>query len=304
MILYAAEPKDALYFGSTCTNYRAAFQSHMLSMTYRALNKFHLPPKFFMRAMVLTSSIIAGSVATNVVTGDRYEPSTLDIISPASEESSMKNTLHHELGFRLIDVAFPSGMQGSLRMLYEFAKGGKRVRLWSAAGENPTVPLMLAGTTFVMNYISPWSVYCAYPKLTLAQRGLINHFTDGVNGSPNKAPLYRFSSPLDEYTQMGVSFAVDDKVWPDTNKKHKCFVSSTCAHTIRSLYDGAGLRISLPVHFDDGEIEIAEQTRYDRNHTTIWSLGGQSCDDPLLCHKAFALTQELVITVSRAGVVI
>jgi hypothetical protein len=298
MIIEYADPIDALNFGRTCKTYRTAFKTHMLSLTYRALNEFHLPPRRFMRAMLLTSSIIAGSVAANIVSGNRYEPSDLDIVTPASEETSMKSILRQEMGFRIIDEGVPTGMQGSLRMLYEYVKHGKSVRLWIASGENSTVPVMLTSTTFVMNFISPWGVYCAYPTLTLIQRGLVNRFTDDRDDSPGKTTFCRLSTGFDKYTERGVTFEVCDKPWQDNNRKHKCFVSPTCTHTMRSLYDNAGLHIDFPVQYEDGESLIAGRTRYDSSHTTIWSLGGQHCEVPGLYQKAFAQSKPLFIYVS------
>ncbi|KAJ7722047.1 hypothetical protein B0H16DRAFT_1334957, partial [Mycena metata] len=123
--------------------------------------------------MLSTSSIIAGSVPANILTGGSFAPNDLDVVTPASEEDTMIAMLKN-YGFELVEAKVPRGMQGSLRMLYTLEKNETPIRLWISTSENPTVPIMLTATTFVMNFISPWGIYCAYPRMTLTERGLLN----------------------------------------------------------------------------------------------------------------------------------
>ncbi|KAJ7023293.1 hypothetical protein C8F04DRAFT_895028, partial [Mycena alexandri] len=188
----------------TCTTYRNAFKAHMLSKTYKAINAVDIPPADFMEAMLTTSSIIAGSVPANIRTGSRFTPNDLDIVTPASEEDTMLAILKR-YGFERTGNKTPRGMQGTLRMLYTLSKGKSTVRLWVASSENPTVPVMLTATTFVMNYISPWGIYCAYPRMTLTNRGLLNYFTDDGLDLDHEITYARIMQALNKYRLRGVS---------------------------------------------------------------------------------------------------
>ncbi|KAJ7037577.1 hypothetical protein C8F04DRAFT_952428 [Mycena alexandri] len=259
-------PRHLVCFARTCTTYRDTFKAYMLSATYKAISAVDIPPADFMEAMLTTSSIIAGSVPANILTGSRFTPNDLDVVSPASEEDTMLAILK-QYGFYRTGHKTPRGMQGTLRMLYTLTKGDKTVRLWVASSENPTVPVMLTATTFVMNYISPWGIYCAYPRMTLTNRALLNYFTDDGVDLNHEITYNRIMQALNKYRLRGVSFEVDDRNWPDMAKNHVCFSSSSCTHTARNLYDAAGL------HIKTHEQERREADEY----VTIWMLGGPMC---------------------------
>ncbi|KAJ7029813.1 hypothetical protein C8F04DRAFT_1187325 [Mycena alexandri] len=287
-------PRHLVCFAGTCTQYREAFRAHMLSATYRVMHAAGVPPAEFMQAMLSTSSIIAGSVPANILTGSRFTPNDLDVVSPASEEDTMMSILQ-QYGFERTGSKTPRGMQGLLRMLYTLTKGINTVRLWIASSENPTVPVMLTATTFVMNYISPWGIYCAYPRMTLTNHGLLNYFTDDGHDLNQEVTYSRIMQALSKYTLRGVTFEVDDRNWPDMTRKHICFSSASCTHTARNLYDAAGLHISFPVVHQGFKKYFAENTRLNSSQTTIWSLGGNFCGSPVLYHKAFARNMGLHI---------
>ncbi|KAJ7028870.1 hypothetical protein C8F04DRAFT_1188301 [Mycena alexandri] len=287
IIMDFVPPRHLVCFARTCTTYRNAFKAHMLSKTYKAINAVDIPPADFMEAMLTTSSIIAGSVPANILTGSRFTPNDLDIVTPASEEDTMLAILKR-YGFERTGNKTPRGMQGTLRMLYTLSKGKSTVRLWVASSENPTVPVMLTATTFVMNYISPWGIYCAYPRMTLTNRGLLNYFTDDGLDLDHEITYARIMQALNKYRLRGVSFEVDDRNWKDMAKKHVCFSSSSCTHTSRNLYDAAGMHISFPVEHKGFKKYLADNTRLNSFQTTIWSLGGNFCGSPVLYHRAFS----------------
>ncbi|KAJ7021221.1 hypothetical protein C8F04DRAFT_1274053 [Mycena alexandri] len=274
IIMTLLGPWSMLNFSLTCKSYNSAFKTHMLSITYQSLNKFEIPPEMFMRIMLATSSIIAGSVAANILSGNNFKPSDLDVIAPSSQEDSMRTIFTETLGFTEDGSTVPNGLQDTARMVHSYKKNESSVRLWIASGENPTVPVMLTASTFVMNFITPWGIYCAYPRLTLLKRAIINHFSDDGPNSRFDLAYTRVGAAFDKYTARGVSFAVDDRSWTDTCKSHRCYVSPTCTHTTRNIYDPWGMHIPFPVTYEGVAPYIAKNTRFDSTHTTIWSLGG------------------------------
>ncbi|KAJ7019258.1 hypothetical protein C8F04DRAFT_1197906 [Mycena alexandri] len=293
LIMTLLGPWSMLNFSLTCTTYNSAFKAHMLSITYQSISKFEIPPQKFMKFMLSTSSIIAGSVPANILSGNNFLPSDLDVITPSSQEESMRTIFTDVLGFVEDGSTVPYCLQDTARMVHSYKKNEKSVRLWIAGGENPTVPVMLTTSTFVMNFISPWGIYCAYPRLTLLKRAIINHFAEDGPNSRFDLAYSKVGTTFDKYTARGVSFAVDDRGWTDTCKGHRCYVSPTCTHTTRNLYDPWGMHIPFPVVYEEVAPYIAQNTRYDSSHTTIWSLGGDYCNDLVLYHRAFAQSKDL-----------
>ncbi|KAJ7758616.1 hypothetical protein B0H16DRAFT_1457151 [Mycena metata] len=262
-------PKHLVSFARTCSKFRSVFKNHMLSATYRAMNKVHLPPRAFMEALLTTSSIVAGSVPANILTGGSFNPNDLDVVTPASEEDTMLAILEG-YGFSKIDAKNPRGMQGSLRMVYTLEKSDRTIRLWIASSENPTVPVMLTATTFVMNFISPWGIFCAYPRMTLTKLRPFKLF----HGRGSKC------GPRNHLRQ---SHARPEQVhWPGA-----CLSRSTTG--IGPTWPGiTRLHISFPVEYDGFKRYFAENTRLNSSQTTIWSLGGHFCGSPVLYHRAFS----------------
>jgi hypothetical protein len=304
MIMEMLGPMAIFSFARTCKAFRAAYKAHLQSKTYQYLNQYQLRPEEFMKAMVLTSSIIAGAIPACVLTGSKPETNEIDIITPSSEEHTIQNILEPDMGFTLAETRVPRGMQGALRILYVYEKAGKTVRLWISSGENPTVPIMLASTTFMMNFISPRGVYCAYPKLTLLRRGLVNHFTDDRDDTGDTETFTHLADPFNKTTYKGVSIASDDTRWPEVMRRHRCFTSTTCPHTMRSLYDASALFITFSANQNTSQqAHVTRHARMDRSQTTVWSLGGAHCDDTDLYQRAFAQNKKMYTRVSRSHAV-
>lgn len=297
-IMDLAGPAASNRLSRTCKSFDASFKTHMLSKTYQVLNDFDLPPREFMRYLALTSSVIAGSVPANILAGDKFEPSDLDVITPASEEHSMQTVMEETIGFKLINIVVPGGMQGTLRRVYVYRHNGKHVRLWIATGENPIIPIMLTATTFVMNFITPWGIYCAYPSLTLRSRGIINRYTDSERGSHDSIDYQRTTDVLHKYISRGVAFETDDKKWPDLVRIHKCHRSPTCPHTLRSIGDGSGLHIPFPVEYEGFARHGPNSIVPTINQTTTWSIGGDFCTNSKLYVRAFSVSKPVCVKVN------
>ncbi|KAJ6524877.1 hypothetical protein DFH09DRAFT_1095896 [Mycena vulgaris] len=124
-IMDLAGPVASNKLSRTCKSFDASFKTHMLSKTYQVLNNFDIPPREFIRYLALTSSVIARSVPANILAGDKFEPSDLDVITLASEKHSMQTVMEETIGFELINIVVPGGMQGTLRRVYVYSHDGK-----------------------------------------------------------------------------------------------------------------------------------------------------------------------------------
>jgi hypothetical protein len=121
----------------------------------------------------------------------------------------------------------------------------------------------------VMNFISGYSLYCAYPSLTLNHKGHVN-----PKFVREDAIIYpSIQKCVAKYEGRGFSILRTFSV------PVACGFNNKCSHTIRSIYDG----YSLFIPFDQsvGHIEDDEpiNCKYvcDKRYDTIWCLGGRPC---------------------------
>jgi hypothetical protein len=108
-------------------------------------------------------------------------------------------------------------------------------------------------------------VYCAYPLLTLNQRGIIHPQCWNLN----KRPKIKMLSCVAKYRDRGFDIVRDPVVWPDC-AEHACHRSGTCPHTVRSVDDRRGLWIQIQPQ-DRNDSRNLVNTIY----STVWTLGGE-----------------------------
>ncbi|KAJ7733479.1 hypothetical protein B0H16DRAFT_1328138, partial [Mycena metata] len=243
-----------------------------------------------------TNSIIVGAIPMKILSGAQFESSNLDIIVPASEESTLKVLMTLTFDYKFKEAKPVFGTNRTIKTMHTFIRDAHTVNLWIASTENAVVPLMLSHSTVIMNYISAWGIFCAYPKLTLAHRSLINQYIGDEQERNGKEAYQRLTGDYREYAARGISYGIDANKW--THSPHKCHVSAYCTHTIRSLYDSDALFIRFPGQTPRREC-LYGSIRYDDKHTVIWSLGGSFCGNPGSYHRAFSDGKRIYVNVSQ-----
>ncbi|KAJ7024538.1 hypothetical protein C8F04DRAFT_1192350 [Mycena alexandri] len=284
-------PMRMISFSRTCRKYRAAYLTHIHSETKKEISRFDIDPEDLMRALLKTGGIVVGSIPIRVLTGGNFKPSDLDIIVPASAEDTIKVLIATKFGYSSTGSEVLKGVNPSLRVEHTFRKKSLVIKIRVAKGENAVVPVMLSHSTIAMNYISPWGIFSAYPQLTLANRALFNHYTDDEFGDSLGINYRRVVEIFDKYSNRGIQFAMDASPWYNTSA-HKCYSSSLCTHTIRTLYDKGSIFIRFPGREHQRKY-LSNVIRYNERHTVVWSLGGNYCNQADIFHRAFSISQRV-----------
>ncbi|KAJ7197502.1 hypothetical protein C8J57DRAFT_1104628 [Mycena rebaudengoi] len=233
-----------------------------LRKTRQRIASFSLSPEWLLRTMKRTRSVIGGSIPFHLIVNDRFTPSNLDLYAPASQEERLLNIFQTEAGFSLIDSSYARIKSVRLKATHRLEKGRSIVILRIARGENAVIPIIYSSTTALMNFVTAHGIVCAYPKLTLRGRALLNF--------GNIPDTRHMELVLLKYKSRGVWHGARTDIPKDL--QHKCFHSASCPSTIRSIHDAGCLVIRFPSQNEEDDDPLKNLVFYDR-HTVIWSLG-------------------------------
>jgi hypothetical protein len=143
--------------------------------------------------------------------------------------------------------------KGILQNKYFKKDTGAVVNLIETRSSAPTAVFMFH-STFVMNYLTWNTLVCAYPKMTVRGRGLLN--SDADEQSP------RTMSCLIKYILRGFDNMERDEEWDST---HVCNRSSYCPRTLRRIND----RGTMCATFSDDEGVAPDLV----DASVVWRLG-------------------------------
>jgi hypothetical protein len=240
----------------------------------------------------ITRSIISGSAVLLMVSDLDFEPGDLDIYSPTSQIETVLAMVEKTLGFkRRRSTALTYDTQTHIKRVYHLEKGQKQMNVMVIRGEDPTIAIFQFHSTVVMNYLTAFGLYCAYPALTLGNRGVANLSAILRNPSSRERILRCF----DKYRARGVEIENDVTIFPEF-AHHVCHVAAECPLTVRSTSDGKGLYQEL---FPPLEMEAVFATKNE--HLVVWHLGGPMCrkDGQTTYFNDFSFSsQACLITVS------
>ncbi|KAJ7019104.1 hypothetical protein C8F04DRAFT_1276688 [Mycena alexandri] len=129
-----------------------------------------------MALLRMTRSIVSGSAALLMVSNLDFEPGDLDIYSPLSQEETVLSIASLRLGFDLkgtrIPRCYPSN--AAISTVHRLEKGQKSMNIIIVDSEDPVAAIFHFHLTVVMNYLTAFGLYCAYPTLTLSDYGVAN----------------------------------------------------------------------------------------------------------------------------------
>ncbi|KAJ7753757.1 hypothetical protein B0H16DRAFT_1263496, partial [Mycena metata] len=187
-----------------------------------------------------TRSIVSGSAALLMVTDLEFIPGDLDIYTPLSQEESAMVIVQTQMKYLPITSRMPRGYPDNSGILkvHRLEKGHRSMNVIIVQGEDPTVAIFHFHSTVVMNCLTGFGLYCAYPSLTLSDVGVINLPVVlremGVRRNAEEC--------FDKYRMRGVTLVNDVKKL-SRHTRHDCRRDAECPHTIRSTVDGRGLYV-------------------------------------------------------------
>ncbi|KAJ7044249.1 hypothetical protein C8F04DRAFT_896201, partial [Mycena alexandri] len=123
-----------------------------------------------------TRSIVSGSAALLMVTDLEFVPGDLDIYMPLSQEEPAMAIVQRHMNFELVTSRMPRGYpdNSGITKVHRLEKGARSMNIIIVQGEDPAIAIFHFHSTIVMNYLTGFGLYCAYPSLTLSDVGVVN----------------------------------------------------------------------------------------------------------------------------------
>ncbi|KAJ7758617.1 hypothetical protein B0H16DRAFT_1820572 [Mycena metata] len=247
---------------------RSGTPEETASRVREILANFDINPQHLLDLLRTTRGIVSGSAALLMVTDMDFKPGDLDIYIPASQDQTALLLVQRRLGYQLKKSSARSYENNAdIKRVHLLTKGRNKIHVVTTKGENAAATIFRFHSTIVMNLLTAWGIYCAYPSLTLKRKGVANLPTllNDLSLSIRSRTCY------EKYRSRGVTLENDVRKFPE-HAAHICHASAECPHTVRSTSDGKGLYVELfnqPPH----EVQRQEMGEY----TTVWMLGGPMC---------------------------
>lgn len=279
----------------TSQTMRGHIQVHLHHRLLAVLTPFGIPIKDLFRILHRSNTVISGSLALHYMlpaSARTWTPSDMDLYTNSDGFSKIKALLIMN-GYDLVEeftgaqrprpygappVTYEIGW--GIKHIVKMRKGGHSVDIIISRTASPLLPIFYFHSTAVMNFISSFGFFSAYPKLTSALISIVNPVT-----FPGRNPTPRIHTCLNKYTDRG--FTCLHIQGPGCG-----FVGClrpACPEPLRSTRD----RHCLFMPFGS---DVNTPRVYKRHHNILWCLGAQSCDDRYEDVEAFVLSD------SRRGV--
>ncbi|KAF9467726.1 hypothetical protein BDZ94DRAFT_1155378, partial [Collybia nuda] len=241
-----------------------------LRKTNHMLQTFHLSATPFLNLLKECDAVISGSAVLLPLLSATFTPGDLDVYVPEGMVSTFIHKLKTIFGYKQATnkkgepfIIYLDGDETIKRVSY-YMKHRKLINIVVVRGENALTPIFSFHSTPVMNFISYYGIYCAYPGLTLQYRGIINNTNQE---DPNLKKRYR------KLKARGFSLKLSLSRWPSYDG-HSCMTSKVCPQTVRSVYDQGSLFYPFPKIRLDKDHKLI----YNGKDAVVWALdAGQRC---------------------------
>ncbi|KAL6306070.1 hypothetical protein BKA93DRAFT_729994 [Sparassis latifolia] len=142
------------------------------------LSPFIVNPRYFEACLVRTSSVISGYGAQWFIDRNMASfPTWLDICVPRTNMRMVHFCLMHRMRTTEIAVSSREEQQilarGCTSVTRLLTSRGFIINILCSASESALYPITHSWTTLLMNYVTPDNFGCAYPSLTLRNRGIL-----------------------------------------------------------------------------------------------------------------------------------
>ncbi|KAJ6630439.1 hypothetical protein B0H10DRAFT_2349860 [Mycena sp. CBHHK59/15] len=250
--------------------------------TFRALDGFDLNPSWFLPMMATTKTVIGGSVAFLILTNNDNIGANIDLFTPASQEETVLAIILDKSPFLLLETTRGRSQRGSVKANHSLQHEKKTINIRIATTENAVLPIFFSPSSIQMNFVAANGIYCAYPRLTLHLKAILNfaRFT-------NHNQLINFVS---KYRSRGIGHIINRT---SKNIAHSCTRSSTCPSTARCLLDSMGLVIKFPYYAGQTYEVNRHNTVYDDKHTVVWNMGQCTSQSHRVHTNCFAISQTI-----------
>jgi hypothetical protein len=268
--------RDLLMLAATCKQLKTIALDVLDGNTLQILGRYFDKPAFMLYVLRSTRSVISGSVALRALFPGHpnmksWASADIDIYVPKSQYTNMVISLYKTDGYYPIGVKISDGGYSlpNIHKVVRLFNGRCHIDLVVSRTESSSDNIFGFHSTVVMNFISGYGIFSAYPTLTLGHRGYVNpKFTQ-----EGEIEYRSIKNCIKKYESRGFTISGMFGV------TRSCGFSNRCPHTIRSMYDGYSLFIPFnpSMGSQDDDEPLDSRCIYDRRHDTIWSLGGPLC---------------------------
>jgi hypothetical protein len=268
--------RDLLMLAATCRQLKTIALDVLDGNTLQILIRYFDKPAFMLYVLRSTRSVISGSVALRALFPGHpnmksWASADIDIYVPKSQYTNMVISLYETDGYYEIGVKISDGGYSlpKIQKVVRLFNGRCNIDLVVSRTESCSDNIFGFHSTVVMNFISGYGIFCAYPTFTLEHRGYINpKFMQ-----EDEIEYPSIEKCIQKYERRGFTISALFRA------THSFGFSNRCPHTLRSLYDGYSLFIPFnkSIGSQDDDEPLDSRYIYDRRHDTIWSLGGPLC---------------------------
>jgi hypothetical protein len=279
--------KALIKYGNLSKANRKQIQAFMQRMTDDEIRPFCRRPQELRAILWTTQSIISGSVALAALQPFQlhdWSPGDMDIYTTTQKTTTIVEFLTQKEGYEKPIHTKTSNdsdshyhAPGTIADIITLShKRGTYIDLIVSNNESALTPIFNFYGSHVINAVTGHGIFSAYPDHTINHRALFN-------GGAHDASFVHMPPSLQKcmlkYITRGFQFDVNAVVYLKAPHHADCKVSSSCPHTVRTLYDMGCLTLA----FDQGPktnqfVHNTMENIYNGEYTNMWSMGGTACD--------------------------
>ncbi|KAK6974078.1 hypothetical protein R3P38DRAFT_2584591 [Favolaschia claudopus] len=249
-----------------------------------------IQPDIGLRLLRRTDSIISGSTPIPILVNLPFKPNDLDMYITKPQQRTVLGVLTTDLGFVVFRRTNDDYVVGfGIAHILWLRKNHHVINVLVVSGDNAVESIFHFHSTIVMNFISGYGVFCAYPALTLRKRSVTNHSILSDQTSTNRA-----RTCFEKYERRGICHK--DHLRHHVNwlghrdhvdwSAHICGTDKACPSTFRTLHDDGSLFIPFPSTTTPASPPVI----FNGVDSVVWSLGGSSCSPLPVGHESFVQT--------------
>ncbi|KAG6849440.1 hypothetical protein H0H93_008517 [Arthromyces matolae] len=233
---------------------RDIVHQHVKLTTERAFQLVGLDAKHILPLLRDTNSVISGSFVLLLLNPWTFIPHDVDIYVPGGKTDQVIEEICRRYDLTLIgktptpewDTANEYVDVSHIRRVFAYGRDGVSVNIIESFAHYPLAPIGPINSfhsTAVMNFLSGYEIYCAYPNLTFNFQNLLST-KRYIRSQDRKTEMVNFKACIKKYRERGYPYSHVDMGWCDS-PGHQCYSDPSCPHTYRHIYDGHGFRYFL-----------------------------------------------------------
>ncbi|KAG6915532.1 hypothetical protein DXG01_011029 [Tephrocybe rancida] len=196
---------------------RRLIRQHLQRSVYRMFTGLGFDPVHALEVLAESNSVVSGSSALLVLNPYTFIPRDLDVYCPRSQlDSVVASFLRKYPHFKRSLSPTEYDNIGHILSTVSLRDEERAINIIAARTENNLLPIFNFHSSVVMNYVSAWEIYSAYPDPTFTYRNIINRLAACMPGA-NSA---KFAGCIAKYDERGYAYCADPTEWAGYQDKY------------------------------------------------------------------------------------